>query len=179
MLLWMDHFAAFDKPRLRVIGFMMAKEYYIRGGLLTWICRTMQSIPVERAGQDMAPIREALRRLQAGHLLGLFPEGGINVTAPDEQLRAGGTGVAWLALRSKAPVIPVFIGQAPRSDSMVRVFFQRTHTTLTYGPPIDLSKWKQPKPSHSDLIEATDHIMQSIANLGGLRITPTTRGTAM
>lgn len=173
MLMWMHHFSQFKKPRLRVIGFMMAKEYYVRGGILTWICRAMESIPVERAGQDMAPIREALRRLQAGHLLGLFPEGGINEDNPDEQLRPAGTGVAWLALKSGAPVIPVFIGDAPRSESMVGVFLKRTRTTLTYGPPIDLSPWKDRKPSHSDLIEATDKIMQSIADLGRIRISPT------
>jgi 1-acyl-sn-glycerol-3-phosphate acyltransferase len=175
MLLWMHHFTQFKKPRLRVIGYMMAKEYYVRGGLLTWICKAMESIPVERAGRDMAPIREALRRLQDGHLLGLFPEGGINIEAPDEQLRSAGTGVAWLALKSKAPVIPVFIGHAPRSESMVGVFFKSTRTTLTYGPPIDLSKWYQDKPGHADLIEVTDVVMQRIAELGGLRATPTTR----
>jgi 1-acyl-sn-glycerol-3-phosphate acyltransferase len=126
----------------------------------------------------MAPIKEALRRLQAGHLLGLFPEGGINVESPNERLRAGGTGVAWLALRSKAPVIPVFITDAPRSDSMLWVFFQRTRTKLTYGPPVDLSQWQNDKHSHTDLMEATDKIMQSIATLGGLQITPSsTRAT--
>lgn len=178
VVLWFRHFAQFQSPRLRVIGYMMAKEYYVRGGLLTWIYKAMESIPVERAGQDMAPIRDALRRLQAGHLLGLFPEGGINVDAPDERLRAGGTGVAWLALRSKAPVIPVFISRAPRSDSMVRVFFKRTRTTLTYGPPVDLSPWQKEKPSHADLAEATDKIMQSIADLGGLKITPSATRSA-
>ena len=175
MLLWLGHFAQFKRPRLRVIGFMMAREYYLLNRLLTWMCRAMESIPVERAGQDMAPIREALRRLQDGHWLGLFPEGGINVEAPDERLRPGGTGVAWLALKSKAPVIPVYIRNAPRSTSMVRVFFKRTHTTLTYGPPVDLSQWQRQKPSHRDLIEVTDKIMQSIADLGGLQITPASR----
>ncbi len=175
MLLWTEHFAAFQKPRLRVIGFMMAKEYYIRNKALNWLCRAMESIPVERAGQDMAPIRDALRRLQAGHLLGLFPEGGINVDTPNEQLSVAGTGVAWLALKSKAPVIPVFIGNAPRSRSMVGVFFKRTQTTLTYGPPVDLSPWQNSKTGHAELIEATDRIMQSIADLGGIRFTPTTR----
>ncbi len=172
LLLWIRHFSQFRKPRLRVIGYMMAKEYYTRGGLLTWICKAMECIPVERNGQDMAPIKEALRRLQAGHLLGLFPEGGINIESPNERLRAGEVGVAWLALRSKAPVIPVFISDAPRSESMVRVFFKRARSRLTYGHPVDLSPWHNDKPSHTDLIEATDKIMQSIASLGGLQITP-------
>lgn len=175
MLLWTGHFAQFLKPRLRVIGFMMAREYYMGGGLTGWVCKAMESIPVERSGRDMAPIREALRRLQDGRLLGLFPEGRINFTSPDEQLLPGGTGVAWLALRSGAPVIPVFIRHAPRSNSMTRCFYTRTRTTLTYGSPIDLSKWKNEKPSHSDLIEVTDLIMHQLAEMGGIRPSPTTR----
>jgi 1-acyl-sn-glycerol-3-phosphate acyltransferase len=85
----------------------------------------------------------------------------------------GGTGVAWLALRSKAPVIPVFIHNAPRSSSMVWAFFTCTRTTLTYGPPIDLSRWYKDKPSRSDLVEVTDLIMSRLAEMGGLRTSPT------
>ncbi len=173
VLLWTRHFAQFTKPRIRVIGYMMAKEYYIRGGLLSWAFRAMESIPVERSGRDMAPIRDALRRLEQGHLLGLFPEGRINIKTPNEQLLPGGTGVAWLALRSKAPVIPVFIHKAPRSTSMVGAFFTWTRSTLTYGEPIDLSRWHNEKPSHLELIEVTDLIMQRLAELGGVRMTPT------
>lgn len=172
VLLWTKHFAQFKKPRLRVIGYMMAKEYYVRAGLIGWVCRAMESIPVERSGRDMVPIREALRRLADGKLLGLFPEGRINLKTPDEQLLPGGTGIAWLALKSGAPVIPVFIRKAPRSKSMVRAFIVRTRTSLCYGPPIDLSRWKNAKGTHDELAEITDYIMTHIANLGGLRITP-------
>lgn len=173
MLLWTRHFAQFKKPRLRVIGFMMAKEYYESSRIVRWVSKVMESIPVERSGRDMAPIREALRRLQSGHLLGLFPEGRLNVKSPTEQLLPGGTGVAWLALRSGAPVIPVFIGNAPRCTSMIGMFLKPTRATLTYGPPIDLSKWQSDKPSHDDLVEVTDLIMRTIADLGGLRTSPT------
>jgi 1-acyl-sn-glycerol-3-phosphate acyltransferase len=173
MLLWTRHFAQFNKPRLRVIGFMMAKEYYDSSRIIRWVSNVMESIPVERSGRDMAPIREALRRLQNGHLLGLFPEGRLNVTSPTEQLLPGETGVAWLALRSGAPVIPVFICNAPRCNSMVGMFFKPTRATLTYGPPIDLSKWKSNKPSHADLVEVTDLIMDTLAEMGGLRTSPT------
>ncbi len=172
VVLWTKHFASFRRPHLRVIGYMMAKEYYIRSSLIGWVCRAMESIPVERSGRDMVPIREALRRLGDGKLLGLFPEGRINLKSPDEQLLPGGTGIAWLALKSGAPVIPVFIRNSPRSPSMVRAFIVRTRTSLCYGPPIDLSRWKDAKGTHDELAEVTDYIMSHIANLGGLRITP-------
>lgn len=56
----------------------------------------------------MRPIREALKRLEAGHLLGLLPEGRL-MRESRPATSSSGSGVAWLALKSKVPVIPVFI----------------------------------------------------------------------
>lgn len=174
VLLWHRHFAHFRTPRLRVIGFMMAKEFYQKRGPMNWVCRAMESIPVDRGGKDMVAIREALTRLENGHLLGLFPEGRLNRESPDERLLPGGSGVAWLAIRSGAPVIPVFIRNAPRGKTMLGSFFIRTHATLVYGKPIDLSAWHGRKTGHEELSEVTDIIMKSLAELGGIGFTPTT-----
>ncbi|MBL8816443.1 MAG: 1-acyl-sn-glycerol-3-phosphate acyltransferase [Planctomyces sp.] len=171
-ILWIRHFDQFKVRRLRVIGFMMAREYYVRGGVVSWVCRAMQSIPVDRDGKDMAPAKDALQRLKEGRLLGLFPEGRLNTSAPNERLLPGGTGVAWLALKANVPVIPVFIHDAPRSSSMVRAFFTWTHTRVTYGQPLDLSKWQGRKPTHQILSEMTDFIMESLAGIGGVEFTP-------
>lgn len=172
ILIWHRHFAHFRKPRVRVIGFMMAKEFYQKPGIVNWVCRAMESIPVERSARDTRPIRAALKRLEAGHLLGLFPEGRLNRESPDERLLPGGTGVAWLAIKSKAPVIPVFIHNAPRGKSMLGSFFIRTHVTLTYGTPVDLSAWYDKKNGHEELAEATDLIMKTLSELGGIGFTP-------
>ena len=174
-ILWRRHFANFSHRHLRVVGFMMAREYYLLAGPVGWACRSMQCIPVGRDGRDMAPVKEALERLKQGKLLGLFPEGRINAETPDSQLLPGGTGVAWLALKSKVPLIPVFIHCGPRSDSMVRVFFKFTRTRVTYGQPMDLSRWHDVKLSHDVLAEVTDLIMSEIAKLGGIRHTPVSK----
>ncbi len=55
-----------------------------------------------RAAQDM--LEAALGLLQAGELFGIYPEG---TRSPDGRLYRGRTGVGWLALASKVPVIPV------------------------------------------------------------------------
>lgn len=173
VLLWHRHFAQFRKPHLRVIGFMMAKEFYQQNVIMRWVCRALESIPVERSGRDMAPTRAALKRLENGQLLGIFPEGRLNRVTPDQRLLPpGGTGVAWLAIRSKAPVIPVFIRNAPRRNSMLRSFFVRTNVTVIYGEPIDLSAWYDKKPGHVELAEVTDLIMKTIAELGGISFAP-------
>jgi len=178
VLLWTRHFSSFQHPRLRVIGYLMAREYYQSPRLINWICRAMQCIPVDRNGRDMQPLRQALRRLQDGQLLGLFPEGRLNATSPDTQLLPGDPGVAWLALKARVPVIPVFIHNAPRSASMSLCFFLPTRARLTYGQPLDLSRWNGPGLAAKDLADATDFIMQSLAALGGIDFTPVPRPSA-
>lgn len=81
--------------------------------------------------------------------------------------------MAWLAIKSKAPVIPVFIQHAPRGKSVIGSFFVRTHVTLVYGNPIDLSAWYDIKPGHKELAEVTDLIMHTLSKLGGIEFTPT------
>ena len=55
-----------------------------------------------RAAQDM--LEAALALLRSGQLFGIYPEG---TRSPDGRLYRGRTGVAWLALNSGLPVIPV------------------------------------------------------------------------
>ncbi|MFM7058624.1 MAG: lysophospholipid acyltransferase family protein [Planctomycetota bacterium] len=171
VLLWTRHFSSFRQPRLRVIGYLMAREYYQSPRIINWICRAMQCIPVDRNGRDIQPLRQALRRLQDGHLLGLFPEGRLNATSPNTQLLPADTGVAWLALKARVPIIPVFIHNAPRSSSMALCFLIPTRASLTYGQPLDLSPWHGRRNTTQDLAEATDFIMQSLAALGQIHFT--------
>ncbi len=175
MLLWGNHFSAFRRPGMRVIGWMMAREYFEAAPIIRWISRAMQCIPVDRNGKDMQSVRQSLERLKEGKLLGVFPEGGLNEVDPDVRLRVGNTGVTWLALKSGAPVIPVFIHDAPRSLSMVRCFLIRGRASLSYGEPIDLSRWQKRRLSDEELADATDAIMKAIADLGGIGYTPVAR----
>ena len=152
----------------RIINFMMAREYYEKG-FLRWLCVLLESIPVSRNGRDLGPAREALRRLKAGKLLGIFPEGGLNV---EKDLMPGIPGMAWLALRSQAPVFPVYIHNSPLGRTMVEPFYNFRQVRITYGEPIDLSEYYKLKPSQEILTEVTNLMMSRIAELGGIGYTP-------
>ncbi len=154
---------------IRIVEFMTAREYVEIGGPIGWICRTMKSIPVDRNGKDIGPAKEALRRLWAGHLVGIFPEGRINL---GNDLLPGNPGVAWLALRSEAPVFPMFIHDAPLGTSMVAPFLTRAYTQVTWGEPIDLSEYYGRKPTPPLLAEVTDLLMERLAELGHVKASP-------
>jgi 1-acyl-sn-glycerol-3-phosphate acyltransferase len=144
---------------MRPIEFMTAREYCDLGGPVGWVTRTARSIPVNRDGQDMAPAKEALRRLHRGHLVGIFPEGRINHEA---ELLPFNRGAAWLALRGDAPVYPAYVHNAPQADGIVQPFLMSQPVDVTFGPAIDLSRWKGQRPTAEVLQEVADHLREAL-----------------
>ena len=152
----------------RPLEFLTAGEYF---GIpvLSFIFRALRAIPVARNGRDMTATRTALRRLKEGRLLGVFPEGRFN-TGPG--LLPATTGIAWLALQSRAPVYPVFIHNAPRGKSMIATLFAFGRVRITFGDPVDLSEYYGRRTSDELLQEVTDLLMGRLAALGGFDLKP-------
>ena len=164
MLIWTNHHFCKPPGTLRIISFLMAREYYEPAGV-NIICRIMRSIPLSRDGRDFGPVRDALRLLRDGQMVGVFPEGRIN---RERGLVRADTGLAWLALKARVPVYPVFIHGVPLGTSMVEPFITPSRVRLNYGRPIDLSRYYSRKPTQSALREVTDYLMQQLAALGGV-----------
>lgn len=121
----------------RHMGFMVGKEYYdlpAVGRLL----RMIECVPVTRSGIDTVATRRALRQLQAGKVLGIFPEGGI--PQPDEVREPRG-GVALLAIHTGAVVVPAHISGTRYSQSVVWPFLRRCRARVRFGRPIHLSEY--------------------------------------
>ncbi len=87
----------------RPLRFMIAREEYERFGL-QWLFRGVGCIPVERSGRPELALREAMRALQVGEVVAIFPHGRMHLdNDPARKLKKG---VAWLAEQTKVPVIP-------------------------------------------------------------------------
>ena len=94
----------------RPLTFAAKSEYFTGKGLTQRLTgaymRATNQLSVDRessrAAQDM--LDAALALLRSGELFGIYPEG---TRSPDGRLYRGRTGVAWLALNSGLPVIPV------------------------------------------------------------------------
>lgn len=120
----------------RVVVWMMAKEFYD----IPWlnpIFRTIEAIPVERSGRDMAATRAAMRALHTGRLLGIFPEGRIENT---RQLLPFQTGVALMAIKTGVPVFPAYLDGTQRRQTMLQAFLHRHEATLAYGPEVQFDR---------------------------------------
>ncbi|NNG14208.1 MAG: 1-acyl-sn-glycerol-3-phosphate acyltransferase [Gammaproteobacteria bacterium] len=88
----------------RPLRFLIAREEYERFGL-HWLLKGVGCIPVDRKGRPEQALREALRVLQQGEVVALFPHGHIHLDSdPPRRLKGG---VIWLSQQTKAPIIPM------------------------------------------------------------------------
>jgi len=109
-----NHVSYLDPPLLgtlspRLIRFIAKRELFtlpMLGPLLGRFLRSIGTFPVERRRPDVRAVRESLRVLERGEVLGIFPEGTRNKLP---SLAPFLDGVGWLAIKSRAPVIPVAI----------------------------------------------------------------------
>jgi len=145
----------------RIFGFMIAQEYY-RVPVFGTLIRMIGCIPTTRTGIDTAATRAALRHLQNGGALGIFPQGRIQLAG---ETLGPKEGVALLALRSRATVVPVHISGVRYNDNVPITFLRRHHARLRYGKPIDLTPYFSQAPNREVRREVAELIMQRIWEL--------------
>ena len=124
---WLDP-ALLGAASPRPVQFLILDRVY-RRPWAGWFFRWMRTIPVgSTPGEGLRATRAALARLRDGGIIGIFPEGRV---FPEEQPGAWRQGVALLALRSGAPIVPVGIrGSArawPHGRSLPRAAPVRVH----------------------------------------------------
>lgn len=110
------------KYEIRFIG----KRELAHGRLKSWLFSGLHMILVSRHATDMAAMRQCMQTLKEGHILGIFPEG---TRHQPEMMQEVESGTAIIALRARAPLLPVYI------DGKIRPF-HITH--IYYGKPMEL-----------------------------------------
>ena len=147
---------------------ILAKAPLFKVFFLGAILRSSGQIPVyrnsNRAGESLEAAFEALAD---GECVAVVPEGTLT-RDPELWPMTGKTGVARLALQSKAPVIPIAQWGAhlimPRHSKIPRLF-PRKLQTIVAGPPVDLSDLYDKPLESAVLREATERVMAAITEL--------------
>ena len=123
----------------RLITWMMAKEYYdLRG--INVLLRELGVIPVTRSGRDMAAMRAAMRALENGQLLGIFPEGKIETS---RELLPFQTGVALMAMKTGVRVYPAYLDGSQRNREMIAAFFKPHRARIIFGDEVKFDRSDQ------------------------------------
>src|SRR5262245_26631942 len=115
------------------IAFLVMPRVYHATPLHPLFHRHIGSIPITLERPDMGAFRRALAALDAGRVVGIFPEGPFSVRG---QLEPGLPGVGLLALRSGATVIPAGIRGTYEALRGRRFYIpRRAPLAVRFGPP--------------------------------------------
>lgn len=104
----------FDRP----IRFMAKKELF-DNKFLGFLLNKFGAFPVDRDNVNIKTIKDSIKLVKDNEVLGIFPEGTRVKTVSEENMK---TGVAMIASRAGADVIPVFINSNYKFRSKVEVF---------------------------------------------------------
>lgn len=109
-ILCANHISNWDPVLLQIVFkrhiYYMAKDELFHVFFVGLILKWIKAIPVKRSGSDLLAIKSALKTLQNGEILGIFPTGQREKKKGEGEVKAG---VGLIAGKTKAPVIPVHI----------------------------------------------------------------------
>lgn len=105
---------AFTCPR--IVHFMAKKELFTGAGKLFFTA--LLAFPVNRHTADIASLKRAMEVLKEGKAFGIFPEGKRSVTGELDELEKG---TAFIALKSGAPVIPLYIDPDGYAETRIKI----------------------------------------------------------
>lgn len=152
-----NHKSYFDPPMLVAFNKrhvnMIAKKDLLKNPIMGWLCKTFGAFLVERDGKDIEAVKQSLKILKNGEILGVFPEGTRNGLAKGEKVK---NGAVLMAIKSGAPIIPAGI----KGDYKL---FRKV--TMTYGEPIYYDKSKINQQDKEEIDKLTDELMNTIINL--------------
>ncbi|MFE0425397.1 lysophospholipid acyltransferase family protein [Streptomyces sp. NPDC058953] len=138
VILAVNHSHAIDGPMLmgtapRPVHFLIKKEAFI--GPLDPFLLGIGQLKVDRSGTDRAAVTDALGVLERGDVLGIFPEG----TRGEGDFASLRAGLAYFAVRSGAPVVPVAVlGSTERRSRVIgAVPPLRGRVDVVFGDPFD------------------------------------------
>lgn len=130
-----NHTHGLDGPMLlgtapRPVHFLIKKELFV--GPLDPFLRSIGQLKVDREGVDRTAITDALGVLRRGGVLGIFPEG----TRGDGDFASLRAGLAYFAVRSGAPIVPVAVlGTAERRGRAIPALPPlRSRMDVVFGP---------------------------------------------
>ncbi len=114
------------------LTFMARDTLFDNPWLRLWL-RSVGAVPLNRDEPDLQAVRRAIRILQSGKPLALFPEGGRQLSGKLGQAKRG---VGLLAINAQVPIVPAYVEGTyevlpPQAKSL-----RRAKIRVAFGSPI-------------------------------------------
>ena len=120
----------------------MAKEELFHNRFFGKLIRALGAFPIDREGADITAIKTALGSVRAGQKLIIFPQGTRHAAEGETK-----KGAAMLAVKTRAPILPMYITEGKRF---------RCRATVVIGKPFT------PDPKQKDYGLIADDILRRI-----------------
>jgi len=148
----------------RKVAFLVMPRVYHSTPFHPTFHRHVGSIPINLERPDPGAIRRALRVLEDGGVVGIFPEGPFSLNG---QLVRGQPGVGMIALRSGVPVVPVAIRGPYEALAGRPLHIPRPYAlSARFGTPLEFGQIRRgTKVRRAVREEVTRRIMGEIAAL--------------
>lgn len=141
---------------------IMVAEKYRAYWFWRWMVRKLDVLWLDRHNPDFQAMREIQRRLKAGMITAIAPEG---TRSPTAQLQPGKPGAAYLAAKTGVPIIPMSIVGTEDKEVYRRLLrLRRLDVTIRAGEPFSLPPL--PRQNRDEFLQQnTAEIMCRIAAL--------------
>ena len=145
----------------RMLRFLAKKEIFdhpIAGPLM----RGMKHVPVDRFGKAKDAFHEAIKALQRGELIGMFPEATISRSFVPA---AGKSGAARMAMEASAPLIPAAVWGSQRilTKGRPRNLQRGVPIAVEFGAPIEYSPGEDPADVTKRLMTAIEALVDNVS----------------
>lgn len=158
-VLTMNHTSNIDAVNI-VLGtfekkYFLAKKELFKNKLFGAFIKAMGGIKIDRQSADVGAIKNALKVLKNDKKLIIFPEGTRN-KSDNVELGEVKSGAAMLAIKAKAPIIPVWVYNRPHAFRMTKILI---------GEPYELNEFYGAKITEEVLDKASEIVSQKLNQL--------------
>ena len=119
------------------INISSTKEGLFKSVYFGRFIRALNAFPLRTHFADVRSLRWAIKELQAGKALIIFPEGGRSVTGELDEPQAG---VGFLALKAGVRIVPAFIAGANHALPFDSKFIRLKKIKVYFGQAIEPEK---------------------------------------
>lgn len=157
-----NHTSSYDAPLLAANLFekkyFLAKQELFRNKFKKGLMKFCGGIPINREKPTLEQIKNTLTLLKNNKKVVIFPEG-TRVEGKVDQGEMGETknGAAMFAIKSKSPIVPVWISRKPKLFRLTRFYI---------GEPFELTEFYDKKLDEATLNEASKIINEKQLELG-------------
>lgn len=128
----------------------VAKKELFDHKILGFILKKLNTIPIDRENTGISTVKQILRAIKDGYVLGLFPEG---TRVKGKEFGQAKAGLSLFASKGKANVVPISVISTYKLFSRVKIYI---------GEPIDMSQYFRAKLTNEDHERISEEIMQVI-----------------